>query len=543
MVLPRFIESLMGKEAFPEPTSSVELIQTHISYVILTDTLAIKIKKPVDFGFLDFSTLSARLHFCKEELRLNKRLAPTLYLGLMRVVKEAQGSYVLRDGEAGGAGEEVVDYAVKMQRVEANSILSEKIKAGAVTDEEVKRVADVVAGFHLSLEPPSFKSTGEGAAPGSTETLKENTEENFTQVEPFIGRTISKESFDLLRGYTRSFFKENEPLLKEREAFVRDCHGDLRAEHVATAASGKADTRVEIFDCIEFNERFRISDTLLDAAFLAMDLDLLGRGDMSRAFMERYMEKAGIGKATGASLGLINFYKCYRAYVRGKVEGFKLDEEEESKGDKLQAAATAAHCFRVARLYAEGGYRPFLIIASGLPGTGKSSFAREVGKLTGAAVLDSDVIRKEIFGDEVRKAPKDSGAGVYMGGIYTKDKTERTYKELIRRAEVLLKAGRPVVISATFSRRAFLTEARERGSAAAAEVYTIRCVLDDVALRERFRERAEKGAGATDATWDVYKLMKESFETIEGPHLEVRTDKDPMETAANALTLIFREAI
>jgi aminoglycoside phosphotransferase family enzyme len=332
---PRIPSDLARPAAFPERTAKVELVQTHISFVFVADEHVYKVKKAVDFGFLDFSTRERRRRFCEAEVELNARLSPHVYLGVVPVT-ERQGRLVF-----GGRGEPR-DWAVRMRRIPMGRLMSALLAQGIVGPEDMSRVAEAVARFHRGA------ATSEAIARfGSLETVRTNTDENFAQTAGYVGRTITRAQYDALRGYTERFLGERAGLLeaRAREGFVRDCHGDLHTEHVVLTDP------VTVFDCIEFNERFRYSDTAADIAFLAMDLDFHGRRDLSRTLVERYVAASG----DAGALELLDFYKVYRAYVRGKVVSFRLDDAHIPPEEKERARATAARYFELALSYVAGG--------------------------------------------------------------------------------------------------------------------------------------------------------------------------------------------
>ncbi len=499
MGLPRLIEALLDPSSYPEPPARVELRQTHISYLFFTPRFVYKIKKPVDFGFLDFSTLEKRRFFCAEEVRLNRRLAPDVYIGVVPVTE--------KDGKAlmEGAGESI-EYAVKMKRLDAGKSLENALEHGGVTTDIIERVARRVARFHAEAQTSPYISSF-----GSVECIRKNIGENFDQTAPFVGTAISSPLFDRIKGYNDGFMRVNEGLLRGRveEGFVRDCHGDIHCDHVSISDG------IEIIDCIEFNERFRYSDIVADAAFLSMDLDFRNRADLSRAFDAAYF--ASSGDAEGK--GLLDFYKCYRAYVRGKVAAFKSAEEEVGPEARMAALIDAKRHFHIAGEYAEGGLKPLLIVIRGLSGTGKSMVANLLAENTGFCTFSSDLIRKELAG----LAPSERRVAAYGAGIYSKEFTDKTYTTLIERAGNLLKAGRSVICDATFSKGGYLRMAKEAAREAGASFRLIECAADDETIRKRLLKRLEEPGAISDAGLEVYERQKESYEPVEGPCLEVDT--------------------
>lgn len=499
MGLPPLIESLLDPASYPAGAGSVELIQTHISYILLTRDFAYKIKKPVDFGFLDFTTLKKRLFFCEEEVRLNRRLAPGVYLGVASVVRKDGGF------EMEGAGE-AVEYAVKMKRLPEESLLESSLLRGEVSNSTITRIASVIAAFHSTAA-----TDGRISSFGSPALIKRNTDENFSQTAPYAPRAISKGLFERVRDYTGDFLRRNEGLfLKRMEGgFIRDCHGDIHSEHISI------EDGINIFDCIEFNERFRFSDTVSDAAFLSMDLDFHNRADLARLFDSSYF--AASGDAEGR--GLLDFYKCYRAFVRGKVEAFKSAEPEVSEGERSDSLLAARRHFHLSGLYSSGGWRPALVVVRGLSGTGKSTVAGLIAEKALFVRLSSDAVRKELAGVK----PSEHRREKWGMGIYSEEFTEKTYGELLRRASAFLKEGRSVVLDATFSKKRFIDAARSASAWRRSEFHLIECGASDATVKRHLLERCsreEPGEGVvSDADWGIYLKQKAAFEQIEEPHL------------------------
>lgn len=321
--------ALMNKRAYPEPTDKVELVQTHISLVFLTDNYVYKIKKPVNFGFLDFSTLEKRKRYCEKEVELNKRLSPNVYLGVLPVTQD--NDTVAIDGKG-----RTIEYAVKMRKLSMERLMIRLLKEDRVSREMVENVARKIALFHSeaagSKEIDRF---------GSIDMIRTNTDENFAQTEKYVGKSISKSQFDTIRNFTEDYLKQRTQLFNKRvaESKIKDCHGDLHLEHICITEP------ITIFDCIEFNDRFRYSDTAADIAFLAMDLDFNRRRDLSEALMNSYVEFSG----DEGVLDLLNFYKVYRAYVRGKVTSFRLDSPDPATQE--ETLRTARKYFTLAESY------------------------------------------------------------------------------------------------------------------------------------------------------------------------------------------------
>lgn len=514
MKLTPLIKALLSPEAFPERPVDVRLIQTHISYIFLLPNVVYKIKKPVDFGFLDFTTLEKRRFFCEEEVRLNRRLAPDIYQGVVPIS--------LVDGRAtvNGTGA-AVEYAVKMKRVPDNTLLINHIKKGVVTTDAIRKIAQTIASFHGQA-----RTSDEIAAFGGAETIGFNVTENFKQTIGFVGSIIRPVVYERIKNYTLEFLETNAVHFAKRVAqgSIRDCHGDILCEHVSINA------KVDIIDCIEFNERFRFSDIVADAAFLSMDIDFLGRHDLAVIFDAAYF--AASGDVDGAEL--LNFYKCYRAYVRGKVASMKSLEPEVSEDEADSAYVEAIRHFHLASLYADGGYGPTLVIVTGLSGTGKTTLADAVSRAADMPVLSSDLIRKRIAGvraDEHKET-------AYGAGIYTEAFTENTYAALIDEASRLLKAGRPVIVEATFSKRRHLLAALNAAKEAGAQTRIMECRASDDTVARNMAERKAVGT-VSDAGFEVYLKQKEGFEHASVEHLSVDADKPLKHNLRSVLTYIY----
>jgi uncharacterized protein len=326
-------QALLNPEIYPDHPEDIRLIETHISLLFLTGKYVYKVKKPVDFGFLDFTSLEKRKYFCEEEVRLNRRLSPGMYLGVVGITSE-QGQFSIE-----GRGE-VIEYAVKMNQIPEDHLMDRLLEKNRVTGEMIEAVSDKLADFYSSAETSNrIKSFAK------PERVRQDTDENFDQTRKYIGVTISKEVYEGVKNKTSRFLEKKKGVFYERiaEDRIRDCHGDLRLEHIFLGDG------IFIFDCIEFNERFRYTDVAADIAFLAMDLDYHGREDLSGRLIEAYLQKSG----DRGVLNMLDFYKCYRAYVRGKVESFGLDDTNFPERKKAEARKRAQKYFELSFRYSQ----------------------------------------------------------------------------------------------------------------------------------------------------------------------------------------------
>jgi aminoglycoside phosphotransferase family enzyme len=329
--LSSLIEALLKPQAYPHRPQKIELVQTQMSCVFLTGEYVYKVKKPVNLGYLDYTTLEKRHFFCQQELELNGRLCADAYLAVVPIAEESGGLRMEGQGEA-------IEYAVKMRQLPQDRMMDVLLPLGQVTPEMVARVAERLVSFHQKAE-----TNQEISAFGRLDAIRQNCDENFAQTEKYVGLTILRAKYERIRDYTNDFIESNGRLFEKRVGGgrIRDCHGDLHAAHVCFTDD------ICIYDCIEFNDRFRYCDVASELAFLAMDLDRCQQAGLSQHLVDTYAE---LSHDEGL-LSLLNFYKCYRAYVRGKVEGFKLDDSLISQGEKAKALESARSYFQLAQSY------------------------------------------------------------------------------------------------------------------------------------------------------------------------------------------------
>jgi uncharacterized protein len=333
-MLSRMIQDLLKPDALPDPTKGVLLVQTHISLVFVADAFVYKVKKPVNFGFLDFTTFEKRAFYCRQELNLNRRLAKDIYLGVLPIRFDGK-KYSMRSGKG-----DIVEHAVKMKRISEQRLMKSLYERGALTENHLRRLARALAAFHLhALRSPEIDAFGE------PDRFRINTEENFSQIHKYLGLSIKKNQLDALQDWTDRFSRTRRELFGDRiqRGKIRDCHGDLHMEHVCFSRN------LSIIDCIEFNDRFRYSDTVADIAFLLMDLEFHGGKRYSAALWKHYRNFA----AEGAVESLLDFYKVYRAVVRGKVNSFQVDDPAISAEDKDRAVQRAKKYFSLACSYTQ----------------------------------------------------------------------------------------------------------------------------------------------------------------------------------------------
>jgi uncharacterized protein len=502
----RVLEALATPAAYPHPAPSVTRLQTHLSVVFLAGEMAYKLKKPLRLDFVDLSTLDRRRELCHEEVRLNRRLSPNLYRGVLPITESKAGICV------GGVGSPI-EWAIQMRRLPDARMMDRLLCAGTLSLEQVRQLAELIAAFHAQAD------TGPAiSAFGTSDALRSLWDEHFTQTRRAIGRTLSSFQDGLLNATAGAWLARKETLLHRRvmERRIRDGHGDLRTSAVCFTEP------IQVFDCLEFSQRFRCADVASEVAFLVMDLTLNGRPDLGEAFVRRYVECSGDPEVPS----LLAFHACYRACVRGKVEGLRAEEPEVPPDEQARAASLARNCFALACQYARADAPPLLLLVTGLSGTGKSTLAETLGTRIGADVVVSDVVRKELHGFR----PTEHARGSAGEAVYSEDATRSTYAELMERARPRLAAGRSVVLDATFQRSWQRTLARALADREGALLVQLELRASDETVKRRLAGRARSAGAVSDADWAVYLAQKEAWEPVTGgawEHLVVSAEGPP----------------
>jgi aminoglycoside phosphotransferase family enzyme/gluconate kinase len=470
----RLVDLLREPARYPHPAGPVELIETHISWVLLAGDYAYKLKKPVDLGFLDFSTLAARKRFCEEELRLNRRTAPELYLEVVPIGGTPE------DPRLGAAP--AIEYAVKMRRFEQDALLDRVAKRGALTAAHVDAVAAAVADFHARIERAPRESEW-----GSPERVVSFAEQNFEQVEPLAEAPADVEHLESLHTWTEHEFTVRRELISERRraGFVRECHGDLHLGNIALIGG-----RPVAFDCIEFNPSLRWIDVASEVAFLVMDLLDHRLDALAWRCLNRYLESTGDYEG----LAVLRFYLVYRAMVRAKVACIRASQSGLDAAGRARIADEYRGYFGLARRLAESE-RPAIVLMHGLSGSGKTTVAQSLLESLGAIRVRSDVERKRIHGlGALERTHQALDAGMYGPAA-----TRSTYDRLAAVARIAADAGFCIIVDAAFLRRrerdAFRDLARELG----VPFVIATCQATDAALRGRVAARERAGGDASEA--------------------------------------------
>ncbi len=480
------IAALQNPALYPHPVEGFQVIETHISWVILTGPFAYKVKKPVNFGFLDFTGLESRAHFCAEELRLNQRLTEDLYLEVLPVTGSVEAPQLGGEGAA-------IEYVLKMRQFPQTGLLSTLQANGELTTQHIDAMAEQIARFHLSA--PKVPTEHDAGTPDS---VMAPVAQNFEQILPFLSDKNDLLQLEALKAWAESSFERLKPLFAERKAagFTRECHGDI---HLGNATV--IDGNVVIFDCIEFNEPFRFTDVWADTGFLAMDLEDRGLKSLARRFISQYLELTGDYQG----LEVLNFYKAYRALVRAKVALFSMPADATA----VQRATTLRQYRNYANLAESYSTIPsrFMAITHGVSAVGKSHVAMRLVEALGAIRLRSDVERKRLFGEQ-------TVANDVQAGIYSADASTATYARLHEIAEVILHAGFPVVIDATYLKREQRDNAAKIAEATGTPFLILDCNAPQAVIESWLAMRQADQKDPSDATLAVIEAQQANREAL-----------------------------
>jgi len=485
---------IIKKPSFYGPdVKSVKILQTHISFVALTGKFAYKIKKPVNFGFLDFSTLEKRKFFCEEEKRLNRRLCPEIYLDVLPITQNK--NLIQLDGKG-----KVVEYVLKMKEFPQDKIMTNLLKKGGINKETIEQICTIMIDFYntqsRSSEIDKF---------GKAEAVKKNIDENFEQTKSIVDIAISKKDYEFIQDVSDSFFNKKKDIFYKRinQGCIHDCHGDLHSGNIVIS------DKIYIFDCIEFNKRFRFCDIASDLGFLAMDLDYLNHPYLSSYLINDYIEKSNDKEI----LNVLNFYKSYRAYVRGKVHCFRLSDNSITQKEKIKIIEIAKKYFELSHYYTSlfsldlKYMQPLLFIVSGLTGTGKSTLALKLAVDYHAHQINTDIVRKEIEGIDKFERHHDE----IDTGLYAPEKIDYTYGKVVEKASLNLKKGENVVLDATFQKKKYRDMAKDIANKNNAFLIPIQCICPDNVVKMWLEERLKKKS-VSDGRWEVYQNQKKTFE-------------------------------
>jgi aminoglycoside phosphotransferase family enzyme/predicted kinase len=512
---PKYIQAMHSAAFYPHPVASLSMCETHISWVFLTGPFVYKVKKPVALGFLDFTSLARRSHYCRQEIILNRRLSQDIYLDVVTVTAQNGGFRMEGEGLA-------VDYAVRMRQLPSEAALKQRLPARGVDAAAIDRLAGTLARFYETA------ATGNGIdTMGSADTIAGNCQENFDQTGDAAGRLFERRTWEVVAAATRGFLANRAALLSRRVADgrIRDGHGDLRTDHIYLTSKG-----IQIIDCIEFNERFRCGDVACDLAFLAMEMDNEGFPHEAAALIDAFVRHSGDLQL----YALLDFYKCYRAMVRLKVNCLRLAQENVAEAEGTQCLAATGRYLALAYRYAVRFSRPRLWVVWGQVATGKSTLARALGDVLDIGVLRSDSIRKALFDAGTREGT----VAPFEDGIYAPQATALTYGKLLCLAQAEIDRGCSVVLDATFSRRRRRREALRLAEETGAAIVFVECTCSEATIRRRLAARAGTPS-VSDARLDHLEDLKTVFEAGDElpEHCRLRVDAD--QPVADVLRTIF----
>ncbi len=483
VALPELIQQMLTSEFYPHPvTLPIQLMQTHASYVLLTGEFVYKLKKPVNFGFLDYSTVSKRQHFCTEEIRLNQRGAKELYLEVISIAKQSNKYQLGNDGE-------IVDYSVKMVQFPQSALLSNMFEAGTMTIEQIEEMGTVVSRFHADARRNEYISSF-----GTVAKIRQSIDDNYRQTEKYIGRAQTQQQFTETKAYTDRFLLEYSQLFLDRVAggFIRECHGDLHLRNIC-----RWHDETLLFDCIEFNEPFRFVDTMYDIAFAVMDLEARGGKDFANRFLNTYAEQTGDWEG----LQVLPMYLSRQAYVRAKVTSFLLDDPTIASEDRAAAAKTAGDYYRQAWEYTRTASVGRLIMLAGLSGAGKSTLGKRIALEVGGVQLRSDAVRKHLGGIELLSKGDDS--------LYTPAMTAKTYQRVLELASKLTAQGFTVILDAKYDRQALRAAVVDFATGRGIPLQIVHCTAPADVLRDRLIQRT---GDIADATVDLLASQQAAWE-------------------------------
>ncbi len=481
----RLVSALQQAEAYPHTVEAITLFETHISWVLLTGEYVYKIKKPVDFGFLDFSTLEKRRFYCEEELRINRRLAPQLYLDVVPVCGSPDTPHI--DGT--GA---VFEYAVKMRQFDPQKTFDELLAHNALTLPIIDETAAVIAGFHQQIA-----IAGANTHFGTPDAIAQLVLENFEQLEQTLADTTNADDIHkackALRRWSQAQCEKLRVTFQHRKraGFIRECHGDLHLRNIVLC-----NNQVIPFDGIEFNANLRWIDVMSELAFLLMDLDDHQQKKLSRQLLNRYLSLTG--DYTG--LATLHFYQVYRAMVRAKVASLRLAQISHTPqtNETKNGLAEIYNYIQLARDYTQPS--PInLVITHGLSGSGKSYLARQLALNADLIHLRSDVERKRLFG----LGETDHSDSLIDSGIYQQDATRATYKRLCTLAEACINGGFSVIVDATFLQHSQRNLFHSLAQRLKCHFRILDCQTKTTIMRQRIQQRAQQGTDASEADLQV----------------------------------------
>jgi len=484
---------MLKPEVYNHPAKIIELIETHISWVILTGDFAYKIKKPVDFGFLNFSTLERRHHFCAQEVELNRKLAPAIYLDVVAITGTSDKPHISGSGP-------VFEYAVKMAQFPQSAQLDNKLAAGELKLEHMDAIAHMVADFHRSTD-----IADETMNYGNKEMVYQPVEENFRQINEHLDTEHYTDKLTALSQWSKSELTKQQTVFTKRktDGFIRQCHGDMHLRNLVWL-----NNKPMAFDCIEFNPALSWIDVISEIAFLFMDLQHRHQHQLANRFLNSYLEVSG----DYAGLSVLPYYLCYRALVRAKVASLRLEQKSITEIEREQTLTEFESYLELATTYAQQ-QTPKLIIMRGLSASGKSTVSQQLLETFGAIRIRSDVERKRLFGlDSTNSVSSDKTPGEIDSGIYGAQASLQTYKKLAELASEIICAGYSVIVDAAFLKH----EQREPFQLLASRLGVSYIILEVTAPANVLRQRIIKRKNdVSDADLTVLEHQLTSWQALQ----------------------------
>lgn len=486
-----WIQHLTNTSAYPHPVNEIQLLETHISWVILTGEYAYKIKKPLNLGFLDFSTLEKRRHYCEEEFRLNLRLAPALYLGVVPIGGSPSLPHI-------GCQTGVFEYAVRMHQFPQHAMLEQVLERGELRTEQISQLAADIAVFHDQVTRASSESDF-----GSLAAIEQPMLENFAQISSLLDKNDDKELLNRIRLLSIDEFHrhQEEFTTRKQQGFIRECHGDIHIGNMVLL-----DQRIILFDCIEFNPNLFWIDTISDIAFPVMDLEQRQQPQLASLLLNCYLELSGDYKG----LSLLRHYQAYRAMVRAKVAGIRAQQVESGHPVHQQAMTEARRYMHLAQHYLEVR-KPHLIITHGLSGSGKTTATTDLLQNIAAIRLRSDVERKRLFGLSQQEK---TGARINQG-IYQPSTTDQTYQHLHDLTKILLSAGFAVIVDATFLQKRHRELFRSLANTTGSLFHILHFEATEEVLKRNILQRQTLNQDASDADLAVLNNQITHYQPLE----------------------------
>lgn len=490
------VRALKNADLYNHPVSAFSIIETHISWIILTGSYAYKIKKPVDFGFIDFSTLEKRKFYCEEELRLNRRYAESLYLKTIAI----HGSYTHPRLSNNG---KVIEYAVQMKEFPQSLLISNYANEGLLTTNHIDSMANVIADFH-SIAPSVAATSGFG----SWHTITKWAHENFHHLGQLIPEELLPDFYQPLKNWCLEQEEALKPAIdfRHQSGSIRECHGDLHLGNMVLL-----DNQCTPFDCIEFNDELRWIDTMSEIAFVVMDLQARGYDEFAWRLLNRYLAVTG----DYSGLSVLAYYVVYRALVRAKVEALSVAQMAEESTSERNLFDPAIHYLDITQSWVKPK-KPVLITMHGLSGSGKSTVAKNLSSTLGAIHIRSDIERKRLFDLAVTA---DSGSSIGQG-IYTREVSQKTYDRLAELAEDLLLNGFNVIVDAACLKSAQRELFRHTAAKIDVPCFLISCEAPEQELQQRIIQRLTRGSDASEANLDVLAEQIRTQDSLTSDELE-----------------------